>query len=61
MHEAGLLMLDNTKSRELLGWSPRLSIDEAIAWTLEWYRAYANGKDMKEYSVRQIEKFLRKK
>lgn len=23
MHEAGLLLLDNTKSKTLLGWSPR--------------------------------------
>ena len=40
MHEAGLLLLDNTKSKTLLGWSPRLDIDTAIAMTFEWYRAY---------------------
>ena len=40
MHEAGLLLLDNTKSKTLLGWSPRLDIDKAIGMTFEWYRVY---------------------
>ena len=37
MHEAGLLLLDNTKSKDLLGWSPRFGIDEALGLTFEWY------------------------
>ena len=30
MHEAGLLLLDNTKSKTILGWEPKFGIDEAI-------------------------------
>ncbi len=37
MHEAGLLMLDNTLIKEALGWKPQLTAEEAIAWTADWY------------------------
>ncbi len=59
MHEAGLLLLDNTKAKTLLGWSPQFWVDEALGRTLEWYRAYTDGEDMKRYSLEEIEKFLK--
>ena len=37
LHEAGLLMLDNTKIKAEIGWLPKLAADEAIRWTAEWY------------------------
>ena len=30
--------LDNSKARRLLGWSPRYSLREALAETVDWYR-----------------------
>lgn len=57
MHEAWLLLLDNTKSKILLGWEPKFWVDEAIGRTLEWYRAYADGENMKKYSLMEIQKF----
>ena len=57
MHEAGLLLLDNTKSKTLLGWSPRLDIDTAIGMTFEWYRAYSDGEDMRSFSLEEIRLF----
>lgn len=36
-HEATLLTLDITKARVRLGWSPRLSPDETVAMTVDWY------------------------
>jgi CDP-glucose 4,6-dehydratase len=38
-HEAHLLRLDNAKARERLGWRPALSLDETVAWTVDWYRS----------------------
>jgi CDP-glucose 4,6-dehydratase len=32
--------LDTSKSRTQLGWAPTLPIEDAIAWTAEWYRSY---------------------
>jgi CDP-glucose 4,6-dehydratase len=58
MHEAWLLLLDNTKSKDLLGWSPKFWVDEALQHTFEWYRVYADGQDMRKYSLEQIENFL---
>ncbi len=60
MHEAGLLLLDNAKAKTLLGWSPQFWVDEALERTLEWYRAYAYGEDMKKYSLAEINKFRAK-
>jgi CDP-glucose 4,6-dehydratase len=60
MHEAGLLLLDNTKAKTLLGWSPQFWVDEALQKTLDWYRVYALGEDMKQYSLWEIQNFIMK-
>jgi CDP-glucose 4,6-dehydratase len=38
-HEAGLMKLDITKARTLLGWSPAVSLATALDWIVEWHRA----------------------
>ena len=42
LHESKLLNLDISKATYLLGWKPKLSIDEAIKMTIEWYKNYKN-------------------
>jgi CDP-glucose 4,6-dehydratase len=37
-YEARLLSLDPAKARKKLGWRPRLSIEEAVEWTVNWYK-----------------------
>ncbi|HKS05476.1 MAG TPA: CDP-glucose 4,6-dehydratase [Gemmatimonadaceae bacterium] len=37
-HEARLLRLDNSKAADRLGWTPKLTIGETVAMTVEWYR-----------------------
>ncbi len=32
------LCLDTTKARDLLGWQPRVTLEEGIRLTMEWYR-----------------------
>ena len=57
-HEAGILRLDSTKAQVQLGWRPRLFIDEAIDWTVEWYRAWAGrDTDLRRLSERQIQNY----
>jgi UDP-glucose 4-epimerase len=34
---------DSSKARELLGWSPRHTLEEGLARTIEWYRAELAG------------------
>jgi CDP-glucose 4,6-dehydratase len=56
-HEAVLLRLDCSKARTELGWQPRLCLKEALAKTIEWHSAVANGADAREVSVRQLEDY----
>jgi CDP-glucose 4,6-dehydratase len=57
-HEAGLLRLDASKARESLGWRPRFGFDEAIDWTADWYRAFADGADVRKLTLIQAEAYL---
>jgi CDP-glucose 4,6-dehydratase len=40
LHEAQMLRLDCRKAAERLGWTPRLELQRAVEWTVEWYRQY---------------------
>lgn len=55
-HEAGLLKLDITKARRELGWTPRLSAQDAVNWTVEWYKK--PEKDIAAYTFRQISEYF---
>jgi CDP-glucose 4,6-dehydratase len=57
LHEAGLLALDSTLARTELGWRPRLSVPDALALTVEWFRAYQAGCAMDEFTCRQIAEY----
>jgi CDP-glucose 4,6-dehydratase len=56
-HEAGLLRLDSSRAREVLGWRPRLTLDETAAWVVEWYRCCYDGGDVRELTRRQISSY----
>lgn len=55
-HEEAVLLLDSTKARERLGWTSRLSLEETIRWTAEWYREYRD-KSPEDICRRQIRAF----
>jgi CDP-glucose 4,6-dehydratase len=57
VHEAHLLKLDSTKARTLLPWQPKLGIEDALDWIVEWHRAYESRHDMRDFTLRQIEKY----
>jgi CDP-glucose 4,6-dehydratase len=56
-HEANLLALDCAKVRSKLGWKPGLSLEQAIVYTVEWYKAWHSGLDMAAFTRRQIKAF----
>lgn len=56
-HEAGMLSLDCSKARTALGWTPRLGLDKALEWTVEWYKAYQRGDDMRGLTEDQIDRY----
>jgi CDP-glucose 4,6-dehydratase len=59
LHEAQLLRLDCSKARSLLRWTPSLALADAVRWTVAWYLAMDGQSDMRAFSIRQIEDYLR--
>jgi CDP-glucose 4,6-dehydratase len=58
LHEATLLKLDSTKAHTKLGWQPRWGFEEGVGRTVAWYKAYADGADMRGFTVAQIDAHL---
>ena len=56
-HEAVYLRLDSGKARDRLGWGPRLNLAAALEWTVEWYKAHADGRDGRALAFAQIERY----
>lgn len=56
-HEAMLLSLDSAKARARLAWQPRLALDEALKWTVDWYKAFLGRQDMRQLTLRQITRY----
>lgn len=38
--ESGLLKLDTSLAAQMLGWRPRLGLEDGVRLTVEWYQAY---------------------
>lgn len=56
-HEDNYLRLDASRANTLLQWWPRLTLAEALEWTVEWYQAFQKGKDMRQLTENQIERY----
>lgn len=56
-HEAGLLAVDAAKARRYLGWRPRLSLCEALNWTIDWARRHKSGVAAGELILEQIKTY----
>jgi len=57
VHEHHSLTLDSSRARRELGWKPRLGIEATLEWTLNWYREWQGGADMKQQTLAQIAAF----
>ncbi|MEG2350699.1 MAG: CDP-glucose 4,6-dehydratase [Hungatella sp.] len=57
-HEANFLKLDCSKLKHTFGWKPVYHVEEAIAQTVAWSKAYLEGADMLEVTDRQIYEFF---
>jgi CDP-glucose 4,6-dehydratase len=53
-HEAGLLAVDASLARARLGWAPRLALDAALDWTVDWYRRQNAGESAASLVAEQI-------
>ncbi len=56
-HEDNYLRLDASRANTLLQWWPRLTLAEALEWTVEWYQAFQKGNDLRQLTENQIERY----
>ncbi|NBV06101.1 MAG: CDP-glucose 4,6-dehydratase [Proteobacteria bacterium] len=60
LHEAGILKLDNGRAKSELNWHPKLSFEETIKWTADWYKNYLKTPlDVKNFTIAQIQNFIK--
>lgn len=52
------LSLDTSLARRKLSWRDHLDGDTLVEWTADWYRALAEGEDMRALTLFQIDTFL---
>lgn len=60
--EGRYLKLDCSKARQILGWRPRLTLEEAVRMTIAWYRrarAAEPGREMYDLTCEQIREYER--
>lgn len=57
LHEANLLMLDITKAKSRLGWTPRLDALQTIDLVADWYMKYRE-QDVYQLCVEEINTYL---
>jgi CDP-glucose 4,6-dehydratase len=57
-HEAGLLMLDVSKTVKYLEWKPTYSSSTAITQTIRWYKAVQQNKNPLDVCISQIEDYM---
>ena len=56
--EHHVLTLDSSLADASLGWRPRLTIDEAVGWTVDWWNAQRDGHDLQATSLGQIREYV---
>ena len=59
-HEAGYLRLDASRARRDLAWTPRLRLETALEWLVEWYRTWQSSPStMNDFTLSQIARYGR--
>lgn len=58
LKEAQCLKLDSSKARKRLGWEPRWNLPYILEQTVDWYKAYSSGADMRKFTCDQIESYM---
>jgi CDP-glucose 4,6-dehydratase len=56
-HETDLLVLNSEKARIDLGWMEKLTFEENIEWTINWYKAVHNGANPLAQTLKNIRDF----
>ena len=57
-HEDAYMMLDSTKARVKLGWTPALNLKTSLCWILDWVKSYQTAANMRNVTEGQIKKYM---
>lgn len=57
-HEANILQLDHSRISSVFGWQPGWNIMQAMRKTVEWYRAYLDGRPVEPLMEKQIQEYM---
>jgi CDP-glucose 4,6-dehydratase len=57
LHESHYLKLDCTKAMERLGWEPKLTLSQALEWTVEWSRGFQLQENLYTLTQAQISRY----
>jgi CDP-glucose 4,6-dehydratase len=57
-HEAAYLRLDCAKARSELGWTPLFDLSHGLRLTVDWYKALREGRDLRKFSLDQLDQVL---
>lgn len=55
--ESAALRLDATKARKMLDWDTRWNLQQSIENTVQWYRAWHEGRNVQQLMARQLADF----
>ena len=55
--EAATLTLSSDLAKQVLGWTPKLTMQETLSWTADWYKANRSARDMRTVTLGQITKY----
>jgi CDP-glucose 4,6-dehydratase len=56
--EEEFLHLCSDKARMMLGWRPRWDFARSVRETVRWYKAHAEGRDMRRVTENQLEQYI---
>ena len=56
-YESRMLRLDSSLAQSDLAWRPRLDLESAIKWTIDWYRGVHRGADARALTIEQLERY----
>lgn len=56
--ESGFLKLDASRAHAYLGWRPKLDLETALEWIVNWYRRYEAGEDVRDECMTEIRRFM---
>ncbi len=53
--ETPFLQLDSSLARERLGWAPAMALEAGLDATVDWFRGFEGGQDVRKLTLEQIE------